>query len=212
MTNGADEANPTRDQPMEPTEPTESAEPAEVAPADPPPPPDAAAPSRGNGGWLLPKWVIAALVGLVAVGVLLGGGIAIGRATASGGDDNESSFEGRSEGRSPRQPGEGEESPRPRPASGVFLGVVTQEASGDQAGAEIVAVGPDSPAAGAGLQEGDVITAVDGSAVAGPAELAERIRSHDPGDQVTIAYSRGGNAAEAQVELADRLAENEPNS
>jgi membrane-associated protease RseP (regulator of RpoE activity) len=175
-----------------------------LPPSEPPPP------SRSNGGWLLPKWVVAALVGLVAVGVLLGGGIAIGRATASGGDDDESSFEGRFEGRFPRQP---DEDRRPRlPASGVFLGVSTREASGDQAGAEIVTVVPDSPAAGAGLQEGDVITAVDGSAVTGPAELAERIRSHDPGDQVTIAYNRGGNAAEVQVALGDRSAENEPNS
>jgi putative serine protease PepD len=173
-------------------------------------PPSSEAASKTSGGWLLPRWAIAALVGLVAVGALLGGGIAIGRATASGGDENESSFEGRFEGRSPREPDE--EGRRPQPARGVFLGVVTQEASGDQAGAEIVTVAPESPAAGAGLQEGDVITAVDGSAVTGPAELAELIRSHEPGDQVTIAFTREGNTADAQVELGDRSAENEPNS
>jgi membrane-associated protease RseP (regulator of RpoE activity) len=203
MTNGADEEHTTSDQPTEPTEPTEPAAPAAEGAAP------ARAPSRG-GGWVIPRWAVAGLVGLVAVGVLLGGGIAIGRATASGGDDNESSFERSSEGRSPREPDEDRR--RPEPTSGVFLGVVTQEASGDPAGAEVVAVLPDSPAAGAGLQEGDIITAVDGSAVTGPAELAELIRSHEPGDQVTIAYSRGGNAAEAQADLGDRSAENEPNS
>jgi putative serine protease PepD len=174
--------------------------------------PPSDAPPKSNGGWLLPKWAVAGLAGLLAVGVLLGGGIAIGRATASGGGDNESIFEGRFEGRLPRLPDEGRL--RPGPASGVFLGVSTQEASGDQAGAEVESVLDGSPAAGAGLQEGDVITAVDGSAVAGPADLAEQIRTHDPGDQVTIAYSRGGNPAEVQVQLGDRSAENEdePNS
>ncbi|HMG26148.1 MAG TPA: PDZ domain-containing protein, partial [Acidimicrobiia bacterium] len=69
-----------------------------------------------------------------------------------------------------------------------------------------------SPAASAGLQADDVITAVDGTSVTRPLELAQQIRSHQSGDQVKIAYSRGGNAAEAQVTLANRSSDNQPNS
>jgi membrane-associated protease RseP (regulator of RpoE activity) len=193
MTNGADEDTPTSEQPTAPT-----------APPPPGPPPR-------SGGWLLPRWAVAALVGLVAVGVLLGSGIAIGRATANGGGDDESSVEDRSGGRTPSERGEEGEERSPQPASGVFLGVAT-EFSTDPEGAQIVSVVPESPAAGAGLQEGDVITAVAGSAVTGPADLAVQVRRHEPGDQVTVAYTRDGNAAEVQVELGDRSAETEPSN
>jgi S1-C subfamily serine protease len=207
MTNGAEEdQNAAAGQPTEPTEPTEPA-----ASEEPPPPPQAeGAPPSGTpparGGWVVPKWAVAALVGLVAVAILFGSGFGIGRATSSGGDDNgrvERGFEGRF----PRDPGDLPRVPRP---SGVFLGVSTENATGDVEGVRIASVEEGSPAAGAGLQEGDVITAVDGEAVTSPADLAQEIRSHEPGDQVTIAYSRDGNAAEVQVELADRSAENEP--
>jgi putative serine protease PepD len=153
---------------------------------------------------LVPKWAVVALVGFVAVALLIGSAFAIGRATASDGDGHERierSFEGR--------PPRGEAPQRPQ-ASGVFLGVSTQSATGDQQGAEVENVASGSPAAGAGLQQGDVITAVDGTAVSSPADLARLVRSHQPGDQVTIAYSRSGNAAEAQVQLGDRSSENAP--
>ena len=67
-----------------------------------------------------------------------------------------------------------------------------------------------SPAAGAGLQAGDVITAVDGTAVSNAADLAQKVRSHQPGDQVTITYSRGGNSTDTQVQLGDRAPQNAP--
>ena len=94
----------------------------------------------------------------------------------------------------------------------MFLGVSTENATGDQEGARIASIEDGSPAAGAGLQEGDVITAVDGEAVTSSADLARAVRSHEPGDQVKIAYTRDGNAAEVQVELADRSTEREPAS
>jgi membrane-associated protease RseP (regulator of RpoE activity) len=211
MTNGADEENTASDQPTAPTEPADAPDATQPAPTEAaasPGPPPPSAPTH-SGGWLVPKWVVAGLVSLVAVGVLLGSGIAIGRATASGGDD-ERRLEREIEELLPRERDERDERPRlPELQSGVFLGVSTQEATGDQQGAEILNVAPDSPAAGAGLQEGDVITAVDGTAVTGPADLARVVRSHEPGDRVTIAYSRGGNPAEVQVELADRSTESE---
>ncbi len=159
---------------------------------------------------MLPKWAIVALVGFVAVALLFGSAFAIGRATAPGGDNvsNERQFGGRF----PREPGEGPTLPRvPRQVSGVFLGVST-EPSTDPQGVRVANVVSGSPAASAGLQADDVITAVDGTSVSRPAELAQQIRSHQSGDQVTIAYSRGGNSAETQVTLADRSSDNQPNS
>jgi S1-C subfamily serine protease len=170
------------------------------------------APPGGRGGWLVPKWVVAALVGFVVVAVIFGSAFAIGRATASGGETNNANNERPFRGRSPREPGEGPNLPRaPRQANGVFLGVAT-EPSTDPQGVRVVDVVSGSPAASAGLQADDVITAVDGTSVSRPVELAQQIRSHQSGDQVTIAYSRGGNAAETQVTLADRSSDNQPNS
>jgi putative serine protease PepD len=92
----------------------------------------------------------------------------------------------------------------------VFLGVAAQPATGGQQGAQVANVASGSPAAGAGLQPGDVITAVDGTAVSSPADLAQQVRSHQPGDQVTITYSRGGNSTDAPVQLGDRSSQNAP--
>jgi len=206
MTNGEEE-NAGSAEPSETAQPTEPA--AAVEPAEPPPPDESAAPSGAppsRGGWLVPKWAVVALVGLVAVALPFGSAFAIGRATASGGDGRERIERG-FEGRPP-----GGEAPQRPQVSGVFLGVSTQSPTGDQQGAEVENVASGSPAAGAGLQQGDVITAVDGTAVTSPADLARLVRSHQPGDQVTIAYSRSGNAAEAQVQLADRSSENAPAS
>jgi S1-C subfamily serine protease len=205
MTNGEDETNAASAEPSEAAQPTEPA--AAVEPTEPPPPDESSTPSGTSpprGGWLVPKWAVVGLVGFVAVALLFGSAFAIGRATASDGDGQERIERG-FEGRPPR----GEAPLRPQ-ASGVFLGVSTQSATGDQQGAEVENVASGSPAADAGLQQGDVITAVDGTAVSSPVDLARLVRSHQPGDQVTIAYSRSGNAAEVQVKLAERSSENAP--
>jgi len=197
MTNGAEE------EAAEPTQPAAATE------MPPPPPEEGAAPSGTpptRGGWMVPKWVVAALVGVVAVGIIFGSAFAIGRATASGGGDEHGRIERGFGGR----PGRGNGPQFPQPTSGVFLGVATQPATGGQQGAEIANVASGSPAAGAGLQQGDVITAVDGTAVSSPADLAQQVRSHQPGDQVTITYSRGGNSTDAPVQLGDRSSQNAP--
>ena len=59
------------------------------------------------------------------------------------------------------------------------------------------------PAADAGLQQGDVITAVDGKSVANPAALVTQIQAHSPGDVVTITYARNGTTAEVRVRLGN---------
>ncbi len=84
----------------------------------------------------------------------------------------------------------------------AFLGVSSTNAPGG-AGAAVTAVKAGSSAADAGLQAGDVITAVDGKAVINSAALATQVQAHSAGDVVIITYSRNGTSAEARVRLGN---------
>jgi membrane-associated protease RseP (regulator of RpoE activity) len=147
----------------------------------------------------VPKW--AALV--VAGVLLLGVGFAIGWVAAPGGGGHERGevpagqrFPGPGRQQLPQFPGPQTGSPRR-----VLLGIVTQDATGTT-GAQIARVATGGPADQAGLKAGDVITAVDGTPVTSSAQLAQRIGAHQPGDQVTITYTRGGASAQVQVKLS----------
>lgn len=59
-------------------------------------------------------------------------------------------------------------------------------------GARIEEVVADSAAAAAGLQAGDLITAVDGEPVAAPDKLADTISARAPGDTLTLTVLRDG--------------------
>jgi putative serine protease PepD len=49
------------------------------------------------------------------------------------------------------------------------------------------------PAAKAGIKDGDVITAIDGSSTEGADAVIAAIRSHQPGQQVVVTIQRGGS-------------------
>ena len=49
-----------------------------------------------------------------------------------------------------------------------------------------------------------MVTKIDDTAVADDDDLIRAIRSHDPGDDVTVTYTRDGNTAQAEVTLGDR--------
>ena len=78
-------------------------------------------------------------------------------------------------------------------------------------GVLILDVVEDSPAEEAGLQDGDLITAVDGEPVGEPQKLADAIADHEPGDTVTLTVYRLGDGAgdaigeerEVEVTLAE---------
>ena len=59
----------------------------------------------------------------------------------------------------------------------------------------------DGSAAGAGLEEGDIITAVDGKKISAMAELQETMARHRPGDNVTLKTTRKGNLRQVDVLL-----------
>ncbi|PZA18999.1 S1C family serine protease, partial [Modestobacter versicolor] len=91
-------------------------------------------------------------------------------------------------------------------ATHALLGVTARTASdGDQSavgtGAQLVTVQDGSPAADAGLQAGEVITAVDDRVVTTSTELTAAIRSAQPGDTVTLTVRRGDDSSEVDVTL-----------
>ena len=71
----------------------------------------------------------------------------------------------------------------------------------DDNGAEVVEVTAGSTADQAGIESGDVITAIDGQMITGGDSLVATIRSYRPGDTVTVTWERGGESQDAQVTL-----------
>src|SRR5215813_3707686 len=61
-------------------------------------------------------------------------------------------------------------------------------------GAEVTSVQPDSPAAKAGIKEGDVILEYNGQPVEGKDQLARMVQETPAGRQVRIGISRNGTA------------------
>jgi S1-C subfamily serine protease len=91
-------------------------------------------------------------------------------------------------------------------ATRAFLGVSARNATDDQngdigTGAEIVSVEPDSAASTAGLQPGDVVTAVGDRPVTTSTELTAAVRSHSPGEKVDLTVRRGEQTRTAEVTL-----------
>jgi len=72
----------------------------------------------------------------------------------------------------------------------ALLGVqITDDPSG---GAAVTAVTSNGSAAKAGLRAGDVITKLGATPIEGGSSLAAAVRSHRPGEQVTVSYRRNG--------------------
>ncbi|NCY17011.1 MAG: PDZ domain-containing protein [Actinobacteria bacterium] len=68
-------------------------------------------------------------------------------------------------------------------------------------GAYVKSVTPGGPADLAGLQPGDLITAVDGTPIHAFDELRGTISAYNPGDVVTVTIERDGQSSEVQVTL-----------
>ena len=83
-------------------------------------------------------------------------------------------------------------------SSGVFLGI---EVNNSDAGVEIVAVMPESPAEEAGLQAGDMLTAVNGEVVTDVRQAIETIAMNAVGDEITLTVMRDGEEIEITATL-----------
>ena len=163
----------------------------------------------------IPRW----LAFVLAAVVLLGAGFGIGWAAAPGGGGDHGEVRigrplpfnpggpngsGGPGGAFPTPGNGGANGGLPGLRSAAFLGVTTQAAPSGQTGVQVGGVQSGGPADQAGLKAGDLITAVDGNSVASPQELRQRIVAHQPGDQVTITYTRAGASAQASVKLGTR--------
>jgi putative serine protease PepD len=93
--------------------------------------------------------------------------------------------------------------------SHAYLGVLLADGTGrqgdedgaDASGAVIARVESDGPADEAGVRRGDIVTAVDDQTVRDAASLTAAIRSHDPGDEVTLTVERDGEETTLDVTL-----------
>jgi serine protease Do len=79
-----------------------------------------------------------------------------------------------------------------------------QRVYGVKNGVTIADVRPDSPAAKAGLQNEDTITAINGKTVKSGDELVSLISATKPGTKINLTYVRNGQQKEATVAVADR--------
>lgn len=87
----------------------------------------------------------------------------------------------------------------------LWVGIQLREVEGDLSrhldaeGVFIAEVYPDSPAAEAGLKEGDVLTALGEKKLTKPAEVLDAISEIEEGDSVTVEVLRRGQAVELKV-------------
>jgi membrane-associated protease RseP (regulator of RpoE activity) len=184
--------------------------------------PVAAAPER-PAGIFIPKW--AGLVVAAIVAALVFGGIGYAIGDSSGGSDSRNASvvpgngqgngngpfangggQGNGNGQLPgngtgQLPGNGNGNGNGNATGTAFLGVAVQTGTG---GVEITDVQSGSAAADAGLETGDVVTAIDGTDVTTAAALQSAVQSHSSGDQITVTYTRDGQSATAKVTLGSR--------
>ena len=84
----------------------------------------------------------------------------------------------------------------------ISRGTVVASASTGE-GAQLVAVETGSPALLAGLEPGDVITAINGDQVHSAAELRSRLYADPPGTDLAVTFEHDGTSDQVSVVLAD---------
>ncbi len=95
----------------------------------------------------------------------------------------------------------------------AFLGIGLQALSPDLAtqfgvahGALVTSVLPGSPAEGAGLKNGDVITKFNGQEINNPSQLVIAVGNATPNTEVSVEYSRAGKVNTAKAKLTTQPA------
>ncbi|NOU91780.1 PDZ domain-containing protein [Paenibacillus sp. LMG 31456] len=99
----------------------------------------------------------------------------------------------------------------PVPFIGVSLGELTKDMLSDlkldnTEGALVADVQRKTPAFEAGIRPYDVITAVNGTKIAAPADLTKKVQALKVGDKLTLTVIRNGNKQDIAVTVGDRTA------
>ena len=71
----------------------------------------------------------------------------------------------------------------------AFMGVEIASTTGQSSGVELAGAQPGTPAAAAGLTDGDVITAINGTAVTSGTQISQALIPLHPGDKVTVTWT-----------------------
>jgi serine protease Do len=98
---------------------------------------------------------------------------------------------------------------RSRPFLGVKMFTVTPSIAQElglktESGALVAEVTAGSGAEVSGLRNGDVITSIDGKEVKAAEDVTSAVNSHQPGEEIKVAYRRGEESGEATVKLGER--------
>jgi len=92
-----------------------------------------------------------------------------------------------------------------------WLGVSVQDVAGDSSapagGAQITGVEPGGPADHAGLNNADIVLAVNGTQISGSADLIRAIASVTPGVKVVLTLTRNGHMRDVTVVVDQRPAQ-----
>jgi putative serine protease PepD len=87
-------------------------------------------------------------------------------------------------------------------ATHAVIGVkVSSQQNSSTTGATLNSVDANSPAAKAGLKAGDVVTKVDNQRIDNADALIAAVRSHAPGEKVSVTYLRNGQSNTVQITL-----------
>jgi putative serine protease PepD len=86
-------------------------------------------------------------------------------------------------------------------AEHAYLGVQLDSAATN---ARLASVRPGTPAAGAGLQAGDVITGIAGRHISTTLDVQSAIASKRPGDKISVTFTRNGQSHTVTLTLATR--------
>jgi S1-C subfamily serine protease len=89
----------------------------------------------------------------------------------------------------------------------AYLGVATSSSGEAVVGAEVAEVVGGSPAAEAGLEQGDVITELDGEPIDDTEDLVAAIAAHEPGEEVGMKVERGSKSLSVKARLGTQPAE-----